>query len=168
MDWNAIGAVGEIVGAVAVVATLFYLSRQISHNNVQLDVQSRLLRTGIFDAIDKAFRDFRAPIIASDEVAQLWDKAKGNFSNLTGSEKTRADNILFEYFVLYRNMFIRMHEIKWEFVDQFEQIDWYRKSMADELRCAGTRDWWKQNNSRLELLKDYVVMINKLIAEFEN
>ena len=29
MDWDAIGAIGEVVGAVAVIATLFYFSIQI-------------------------------------------------------------------------------------------------------------------------------------------
>ena len=29
MDWDAMGAIGEVVGALAVVATLIYLSRQI-------------------------------------------------------------------------------------------------------------------------------------------
>ncbi len=32
MNWDALGAVGEIVGAVAVVATLVYLSIQIRQN----------------------------------------------------------------------------------------------------------------------------------------
>ena len=36
MNWEAIGAVGEIVGAAAVVATLFYLARQTS-KNVELE-----------------------------------------------------------------------------------------------------------------------------------
>ncbi len=36
MSWEAIGAVGEIIGAVAVVATLFYLARQ-THRNVELE-----------------------------------------------------------------------------------------------------------------------------------
>ena len=31
MDWEAIGAVGEILGAIAVVATLAYLAIQIRH-----------------------------------------------------------------------------------------------------------------------------------------
>lgn len=33
MNWDAIGAIGEIAGAAAVVATLVYLARQIRHNN---------------------------------------------------------------------------------------------------------------------------------------
>ena len=30
MNWEAIGAIGEIVGAIAVVATLVYLARQVT------------------------------------------------------------------------------------------------------------------------------------------
>ena len=32
MDWNALGAIGEIVGAIAVVATLFHMSGQLKQN----------------------------------------------------------------------------------------------------------------------------------------
>jgi hypothetical protein len=36
MDWNALGAIGETVGAIAVVATLFYFSVQIRRNRTEL------------------------------------------------------------------------------------------------------------------------------------
>jgi len=35
MNWDAIGAVGEVVGAVAVVVTLLYVARQIRQANAQ-------------------------------------------------------------------------------------------------------------------------------------
>ncbi len=41
MDWNAIGAIGEIVGAVAVVATLGYLARQMRQANLHAKSQVR-------------------------------------------------------------------------------------------------------------------------------
>jgi hypothetical protein len=42
VDWNAIGAIGEMLGAVAVVITLLYLSKQIRQNtrSVQIAVNS--------------------------------------------------------------------------------------------------------------------------------
>lgn len=40
MNWDAIGAIGERVGAAAVVATLFYLARQISDSTQQAKVAS--------------------------------------------------------------------------------------------------------------------------------
>ena len=33
IDWNAVGAIAEVVGAVAVMATLVYLARQIRHGS---------------------------------------------------------------------------------------------------------------------------------------
>ncbi len=40
MNWNAVGAIGEILGALAVVATLFYVARQIRENTRVVERQS--------------------------------------------------------------------------------------------------------------------------------
>jgi len=40
MNWQAIGAIGEIVGAVAVVATLLYLARDIRQNSRSLAISA--------------------------------------------------------------------------------------------------------------------------------
>lgn len=37
MNWEAIGALGEIAGAVAVIVTLLYLAKQIRQNSKSLD-----------------------------------------------------------------------------------------------------------------------------------
>ncbi len=36
MNWEALGAIAELLGAIGVIATLVYLSAQIRHNNDQL------------------------------------------------------------------------------------------------------------------------------------
>ena len=41
MNWDAVGAIGEIVGAAAVVITLFYLGTQIRHANALARAQTR-------------------------------------------------------------------------------------------------------------------------------
>jgi hypothetical protein len=40
MNWDALGAIGEIVGALAVVVTLLYLARQTQNNAQALDATS--------------------------------------------------------------------------------------------------------------------------------
>lgn len=44
MDWEAVGAVGEIVGAVAVVATLAYLALQVRQNTRMMQRDAHLDR----------------------------------------------------------------------------------------------------------------------------
>lgn len=39
MDWNAVGALGEIVGAAAVVVSLLYVGRQVKHSSTVTRVQ---------------------------------------------------------------------------------------------------------------------------------
>ncbi len=53
LQWDAIGAVGEILGAVAVIATLIYLARELAHtqNSAQLTASERLIRA--FDDVNR-------------------------------------------------------------------------------------------------------------------
>ena len=37
MNWDALGAMGEIAGAIAVIATLFFLARQLQVNTRELE-----------------------------------------------------------------------------------------------------------------------------------
>ena len=41
MNWDAIGAIGEVAGAIAVVATLFYLAGQMRQNSNMLQAQAK-------------------------------------------------------------------------------------------------------------------------------
>jgi len=65
MNWDAAGAIGEIVGAIAVVATLLYLSRQIRENSRQLKLTSL---TDTNNVMNDAF----APIYNSDKTMEIW------------------------------------------------------------------------------------------------
>jgi hypothetical protein len=42
MNWDAIGAIGELVGASAVVVTLVYLAVQVKHGRTLLDENRRI------------------------------------------------------------------------------------------------------------------------------
>ncbi len=83
MNWEAIGAVGEIIGAAAVVATLYYLARQTRHN-VELEhtKQQRVLIDQFNDyvrnmtdpsnlaAVRKGFVSLSS--LGADEQAAAW------------------------------------------------------------------------------------------------
>lgn len=64
MNWDAIGAVGEIVGALAVVLTLGYLAAQIKQNT-----QSN--RNTAIQTISSTNGEWLALIAQHDAIAQL-------------------------------------------------------------------------------------------------
>ena len=86
MDWEAIGAIGEAVGAVALVVTLIYLATQIRQNTVAQETTSVWLMTQIFN-------QSHVSILENDEVAHLAAQAKqGEFQSEL--EQTRAYSLL--------------------------------------------------------------------------
>jgi len=91
LDWDAIGAIGEILGAAAVLITLVYLARQLSHSqsSTQLDATERLIRG--FDEINR--------IIVTD--ASLRETLVKEVE-LTDAEALQ----LYQFAVLYCNIWI--------------------------------------------------------------
>jgi hypothetical protein len=91
LNWDAIGAAGEILGAGAVLITLVYLARQLSHtqSSSQLDATDRLIRS--FDEINR--------IIVTDASLREVLVKEG--------ELTPAESLqLYQFAVLYCNVWI--------------------------------------------------------------
>ena len=68
MNWDAIGALGEIIGALAVLITLIYLAVQVRQAKHQLDLNSAQAR-----AIH--LRDLLMPIATDPSLASIMIKA---------------------------------------------------------------------------------------------
>ncbi|MGR8950540.1 MAG: hypothetical protein ACU84Q_21050, partial [Gammaproteobacteria bacterium] len=82
MNWDAIGAVGEIIGATAVVVSLVYLAGQIR-------TQNRESKMAAAHEIIAAFRAMQVPL-QSSELAELWHRAITNFESLNDLERMQV------------------------------------------------------------------------------
>ena len=81
MNWDAIGAIGEIVGALAVVVSLVYLASQIRAQNKEARI------TAMHD-ISVGYRDTLATV-AEREIVEIIDKALEDYDALTRAESLR-------------------------------------------------------------------------------
>jgi hypothetical protein len=68
MNWEAIGALGEVGGAVAVVVTLVYLTRQIRQS-------TQATRVAAYHHAQQPLWSISAAISTDPGLAELWDKA---------------------------------------------------------------------------------------------
>ncbi len=83
MNWDAVGAIGEILGAVAVLATLIYLAIQVSQ-------AKKLQQAEAIRATRQERRELFAGIRDSPYVPELLEKLEyGN--ELSRAEKSRID-----------------------------------------------------------------------------
>ena len=82
MNWDAIGAVGEIVGAIAVVVSLLYVAGQIRQNNRQSASDSGFA----FVAESNRFLEW----VAAPEIADVLVKLRSEAA-LTPHEEIKAE-----------------------------------------------------------------------------
>jgi len=76
MNWEAIGALGEMIGAGAVVTSLVYLAIQIRGRNSEA-------RTAGMHAVSEGFRDSIGSLAEIPHVAKIWIKSNEDPNSLT-------------------------------------------------------------------------------------
>ena len=82
MNWDALGAIGEVVGAIGVIATLGYLAVQIRQNTGSIRASS----------FQEAVRDMAAAsdVLASNaDLARIWRTGQRDFDALNPEERQR-------------------------------------------------------------------------------
>ncbi len=75
MNWDAIGAVGEILGALAVVGTLAYLATQMKQNSASLRRANEYAQASSIHETNALFTHVFAPLVENAEMATIYTKA---------------------------------------------------------------------------------------------
>ena len=105
MDWAAIGAGGEVLGAVAVVATLLYVARQ-------LDEQARALTTSVRDSAFQQLQEWNYQVMADPDLSHLFQQgaASDDWSGFSPEERSRLIHVLYSFFKTFENVFLHTAE----------------------------------------------------------
>jgi len=146
-----LGNIGELVGAVGVIATLAYLAVQIRQNTKALKATSHQETT-------REASDFTAQIAGDAEIARIYRIGSGDWSELTEDERLRFSMLMFRVFFNFQNLYAlqesgNIDEEYWK--SQREIMLWF---MAQ----PGVRHWWGISKGRLR--KGYVFYMDKQIA----
>lgn len=87
MNWEAIGAIGEIIGAAGVIITLLYLASQLRQNTRALGVTS-------IDSTTKVGNETRALMASDPVVTELYFRGLRDPDSLDEIERERLRLIL--------------------------------------------------------------------------
>jgi hypothetical protein len=86
MDWDAIGAIAEMVAAVAVVVSLIYIAVQVKGNSELLERTIQSNRTQNTQAVIHNFDSWRKMILETGS-ADLWFRGINDLGGLDQTEK---------------------------------------------------------------------------------
>jgi hypothetical protein len=97
VNWDAIGAVGDVVGGIAVVATLFYLALQIRQN-------TRMSRAAMTKDLLLASRSAIMDCTSNDRLAGIWAEIRDDFDDADAARRYTFYQSFFRLYELQFNL----------------------------------------------------------------
>lgn len=97
MDWNALGSIAEILGALGVIASLLYLSRQVRQN-------TQATRLAMSHSLATAVRDWNRPMVTDPELAMTFQRGVEDPSQLNEVERSRFMQLCFSFFRMFEDI----------------------------------------------------------------
>ena len=128
MNLETAGVAAEIIGAVAVVITLIYLTIEIRQNRVAVEAATQA-------SISEGWNSVNAVILGSEEVGDIWARGFEDPQSLNPSEKVR--------FMILGQSYINQFTLEKRLADSgallAEQWEEHAESMSHIMSSAGGR-----------------------------
>jgi hypothetical protein len=137
MNWDAVGAIAEAIGAIAIVVSLVYVSIQIRHNTEQTTRSIKAEEQAAFERNIASGNRVRELLILNPDILELLYRAYDSYDNLNGLEKVRFGMMLRNIFSEMQGAYIRqlgtLHDPR--------RLEGTKRVIDDILRNRGVRQW---------------------------
>src|SRR5205809_7131240 len=90
INWDAISAISQLVGSLAVVLSVLYLA-------VQVHQSTRVARLATQDAAATALRDVTKPLMENAELERIWRVGLEDISALSIEERARFFHASYQF-----------------------------------------------------------------------
>ena len=131
MEWEAIGAAGELVGAIGVIASLLYVARQVGYSNRASTVQAKLETT-------RFMTDFADVMLTNPELNDVMVRGQGHLKSLSPEESWQFTHLATKAFWFFSAGYFQFRK------GTLAEGDWHElRALAHFwLSKEGCRDWW--------------------------
>jgi len=149
MNWDAIGAIGEIVGAAGVLFTLGFLAIQIRQNTSSIKAQSEL-------ELSLKIAEWHGRVTSNPELAALYEQAVSNSEAMSIEDAAKVLWHFAELFYIYEGIFFLYKK------GDISKESWGTKMGAAKnlLKIEIIRKWWDARSAPLS--EEFVDHINGL------
>ena len=153
MNWDAVGAIAEAVGAVGVIATLLYLA-------VQVRINTQSVRASTHQEAENGARQVALVLAQDPELSRIWASGLLDFDSLPREEKIRFGSVAS---LILREFDNAEYQFAQETLDQ-ASLDQSRRQLRVIAALPGFALWWEGNASHL-FTPPLEELIGKLVAE---
>jgi hypothetical protein len=134
VNWEAVGAIAEILGAIGVILSLAYLSVQIRSNTKQLRFSAS---QSVAEALDRAFDP-----IYTEPCLSIWQKGHNGIDDLTEAERTVFNGLMARQSHNYANVLDAQNS---NLIERGRAGERYRQFYADLFATPGGIRWLEEH-----------------------
>ena len=139
MNWEAISAIGETTGAVAVVISLLYLAVQIRQNTNQIKSSIAATELSAFERNIASGNRMREFFLLNPGLLEIYLKGRESYVNLATNEKIKFDMIVRNVFSEIQGAYIR----QWSIDHDPNGFLGLAKVVDQTISCAGVQELLK-------------------------
>jgi hypothetical protein len=152
MNWDAIGAIAETLGAVGVIASLVYLARQMSQN-------ARATQTASHQQIDEAMSSMFLAAVSVPGLDGVVSRGMANFGQLSKEDAFRFN---FWCFAVVRRFDAAYYQYR---SGMLEEARWQisLRDLRAFLSNPGLVQWWKTMPPNLS--PEFAALVEEILAE---
>jgi hypothetical protein len=133
MNWDVITGSAEVLGAVAVLITLFYLSRQVRQNTEEI-------RSANYHGVTDSFNEINLTVAGNADLARVFRTGNEAYEELSEDEQYQFDFFMHATFrILDVIKFQSQHGTGDMSLWEFE-----KNTLHTLLSGPGARKWWRK------------------------
>ena len=149
MNWEAISAIGQLVGALAVVISLIYLAVEVRSN-------TRATRLAAMRSMSDAFNQFAQQVIAHPHLTEVYYRGIHDFESLEGVDLVRFSALMSQAFrngeaLYYQQLEGHLNPRVWR---------GWEAAMRDVNAYPGVQAWWRLRSHWFG--EEFAKLINQL------
>jgi hypothetical protein len=142
MNWEAIGAIGEIVGATAVVLTLIYVAIQIKQNTAASRAQA-------INQINSQWGGLMSQIATNEGLAKIYRKATEG-GDLGPDETVQYTAYMSAFFAFLEELYLLHQSGTYEEdLGEGDALEFLTPTVRRLLSSPAAVRWWKEESRNL-------------------
>lgn len=146
MNLEAVNALAQLIAAIGVIASLFYLAAEIRQN-------TRSQRMAVVDSLAHSIADLLVPLSHNPELMRAFSAVAENWYGATEEDRLRVLPFNLALFKLFENAWFQKRQRtldpqQWEGWDLYIRMYYHR---------PGMKDWWRLRRAAFAPgFRDYV------------
>jgi hypothetical protein len=133
MNWDAISAVGEIIGAAAIVITLAYLAIQVKQNSANVKLAS-------LESMAGQWHQWSSILAGSPDLAEIVARGNHDYPSLPEEDALRYGAFIQMFFDATESYYTQITEI-----GIAKDMEVLKAIVRRRLRHRGFTQWWEEN-----------------------